>query len=295
MKKFLYNLGVVSFPLIVLWVISVPVMNYILDPYGLLSEPHHNYKTEPNMRSLKREYVNSVEKNYPLLLFSNSRGGVYDIQDERFYNMSYSMGLPEEFLEDVKFIIKQSKIDSLILFIDETCIYEDYKFHFNQPLRKVYSLDDFKSILTIPFSYQKVRDYIIEKEKSIQFFLDEDGRYEYYGFEHISNRIDTLELETKLNSKGNVDNAIEAWLKFTDFLLSHDIGFSLYIHPISKVIVEDKPYIVNDLRQLVSSLQKSGLTFENTIVIIDSDSTCFYDDSHYTPQLANYVLKSKSY
>ena len=295
MKKFLYNIAVVSLPLIVVWVISVPVMNLILDPYGLLSEPHHNYKTEPNMRSLKREFVNSVEKNYALLLFSNSRGGVYEIQDKRFYNMSYSMGLPEEFLEDVKFIIKHSKIDSLILFIDETCIYEDYEFHLNQPLRKVYSLDNIISILTIPFSYQKIKDYIIEKEKSIQFFLDEDGRYEYYGFEHLSNQIDTLELETKLTLKGNVDDAIEAWLKLTDFLTANDIGFSVYIHPISKAKFESKPFVVNDLRQLVSSLQKSGLTFENKIVIIDSDSTCFYDDSHYTPQLANYVLNTKSY
>lgn len=293
MKKFLRNIGIISFPLIVVWVISVPVMNHVLDPYGLLSEPHHNYKTEPNMRTLKREYVTSVGKNYPLLLFSNSRGGVYDIQDKRFYNMSYSMGLPEEFLEDIKYITKQSRIDSIILFIDETCIYEDYKFHSNQPLRKIYSLDDFLSILTIPFSYEKIKDHVVEKDKSIQFFLDEDGRYEYYGFKHITNKIDTLELETRTDSKGNIEDAIEAWLKLTDFLINHNIGFSLYIHPLSKAKVESKPYVVYDLRQLVSSLQKSGLLFQNTVVIIDSDSTCFYDDSHYTRELASYVFKTK--
>ena len=294
MKIFLYNLGIVALPLALIWIIAVPVYNYTLDPYGLLSKVHHNYNTEPNMRTLKREYVSSIENNYPLLLFSNSRGGVYNIHDKGFYNMSYSMGLPEEFLDDIKYILsRNSSVDSVIIFIDETSIFNDVQTHFNQPLRKVYNLNDYFSILTIPFSLKKFKSFLYKRHRSIQFFLDIDGHYEYYGFDHVRNRMDTINFNITTDCRGDIDKAKTAWLSLTDFLKSNGIGFGLFIHPLSESSVDRQPFLLGDLNRLISSLKEEGLVFQNEVVVMESDSACFYDASHYTPDLANYIFSMK--
>jgi hypothetical protein len=75
--------------------------------------------------------------------------------------------------------------------------------------------------------------------------------------------------------------------------LIHEIGYSLYVHPLSKDRVEPKPYIFSDLKRLVASLKENGLVFQNEVVVMESDSACFYDYSHYTPELADYVFRKK--
>ena len=295
MRRLLYNLGIFFLPLMLIWIITTPLFNFLFDPYGLLSKHHHDYNTEPNMRSLKREFVSSTENNYPLLLFSNSRGGVYQIEDRGFYNMSYSMGLPEEFLADIKYLLKKkSRIDSVILFLDDTSIYNDYRSHFNQPLRRVYQLDDYYSILTIPFSYGKFKGSLYKRNKHAQFFLDSDGHYEYYGFDHVSNKIDTMDVEILTDNAHDIDRAVTAWLDLTNLLKSKGIGFGLFIHPLAKTNVESRPYILNDLNRLVFSLRQNGLIFQNEVVVLESDSACFYDGSHYSPEVADYVLGKKN-
>ena len=294
MRRLIYNLGIFSLPLVLIWIITTPLYNFLLDPYGLLSKPHHDYNTEPNMRTIKREYVSSTENSYPLLLFSNSKGGVYQIEDRRFYNMSYSMGSPEEFLDDIKYLLnKKCRIDSVIIFLDETSITSDYKTHFNQPLRRVYPLDDYLSILTIPFSYSKFKSLLKKRKTSIQFFLDSDGHYEYYGFDHVSNKIDTMDVKILTDNAFDTDRAEIAWLDLTNFLKSKGIGFGLFIHPLAKSSVESRPYVLNDLNRLVFSLRQSGLIFQNEVVVLESDSACFYDASHYSPKVADYVLRKK--
>ena len=294
MRKLLYNLRIFSLPLVLIWTLTTPLFNLFLDPYGLLSKPHHDYYSEPNMRTIKREYISSKENSHPLLLFSNSRGGVYQIEDKRFYNMSYSMGSPEEFLDDIKYLLnKNCRVDSVILFLDETSIFNDYKTHFNQPLRRVYQLDDFSSILTIPFSYSKYKSLLYRRKKSIQFFLDSNGHYEYYGFDHINSRFDTISFNHITGGRANIETAETAWLNLTKFISAQGIGYSLYIHPLAKGNVESQPYVLFDLNLLVSSLKEKGLVFQNEVVVMESDSACFYDVSHYTPELADYVFGKK--
>lgn len=292
MRRLLYNFRIFSLPLMLIWIITTPLYNYLLDPYGLMSKPHHDYNTEPNLRTLKREYVSSPENSFPLLLFSNSRGGVYQIEDTGFYNMTYSRGCPEEFLDDIQYLLsKNCRIDSVILFLDETSILGDYKKHFNQPLRKIYQLDDYFSILTIPFSLPKFKDAFCTKEKTVQFFLDSDGHYEYYGFGHIKSRFDTISFNHLKMNKSNIANAETAWLNLTNFLSTHKIGYSLYVHPLAKDRVEQETHFLNDLVLLVSSLKEKGIIFQNEVVVMESDSSCFYDFSHYTPELADFVLR----
>lgn len=295
MNKFLFNLYSVAIIPIVLWIIMVPVYNYFFDPYGLLTKPHHQYKTEPNLRSLKREFVANEDADYTFLLFSNSRGGVYQIDNDGFYNMSYSLGLPEEFLADIKYLLQKDKVlDSVVLFLDETSIYINYKDHQNQPLRKVFNTNDYTSILSIPFDFQKFSQIIRfndNKYKSVQFYVDTDGHYEFVGFNDICDSFNTIKLQTITSErKAETIRAERAWIELINFLKKNDIGYSIFIHPLSDVRIKSSPYIIADLMNLITSLQLKGIVFQNTLSIIQNSASCFYDDSHYSHKIAQTVI-----
>ena len=294
MRLFLFNAIKFSLPLILLWVVFVPFANYYFDPYGLLSKPHHDYKTEPNLRSLKREIVSSPQAQFSLLLFSNSKGGVYQIPRDNFYNMSYSMGMPDEFLEDIIYIQeKGKKLDSVILFIDEYSIYNNSEEHKNEPLRKIYNLQDHFSILTIPFSRKKINSILSSsEEKYVQFYLDTDGHYEYNGFKNLSESIDTLIINNIDEIDVDVKSAEKSWLKLTSYLETFGIHYSLFIHPISGAKSTNFKRKFQDLSYLVNSLKSNGIKFENDVVILNDNHSCFYDYSHYSPKLARNVLES---
>lgn len=276
-----------------LWLLLVPGLNYLLDPYGLFSEQHHSYKTEPNLRTLKRDFVLNQGREKGYLMFSNSKGGVYGEYGEEFYNMSYSMGTPKEFLEDISFLINQDRpIDSLVLFIDETSIYESYEAHERQALRRLYDLDDFWSLLSIPVSLQKITPILFsEKDNNIQFYLDEDGRYTWTGFPYVKNKeIKLLKVQQTVDPRSSITSAVQVWLEIHQFLKSESIPFKIYIHPLSQARVESAPYIYSDLSLLIHTLKGKGLVFANDIQVIQSTCECFYDSMHYSKKVADSVL-----
>ena len=293
MKKFVLQIILASVAAFLLWLLLVPGLNFLLDPYGLLSEQHHSYKTEPNLRTLKRDFVLNQGREKGYLMFSNSKGGVYGEYGEEFYNMSYSMGTPQEFLEDISFLINQDRpIDLLILFIDETSIYESYEAHERQALRKLYDLDDYWSLLTIPVSLQKIKPiFFSEKDNNIQFHLDEDGRYTWTGFSYVKNKeLKFLKVQQNVDPRSNITAAVQVWLEINDLLKSENIPFKIYIHPLSEARVENAPYIYSDLSLLIHNLREHGLVFANDIQVIQSSCECFYDGMHYSKKVADFVV-----
>lgn len=293
MKKFVLQIILASVAASLLWLVLVPGLNYLLDPYGLFSEQHHSYKTEPNLRTLKRDFAVNQGREKGYLMFSNSKGGVYGEYGEEFYNMSYSMGTPKEFLEDISFLIHQDRpIDSLILFIDEISIYESYEAHQRQPLRRLYDLDDYWSLLSIPVSLEKITPFFVSpKRRTVQFYLDEDGRYLWSGFRYVKDKgIDFVAVQERVAPKSKVDAAVEDWLEIERRLKSESIPFKIYIHPLSQARVENFPHIFSDLTLLIETLKEQGLVFANDLQVIQSSCECYYDGLHYSKLVADYIL-----
>ena len=126
-------------------VLIVSAFNYTLDFYGVFSVRKVFKDFTPNEHSLKLNFILS-EENRSNLIFGNSRSGVVNSFDKyrSWYNMSYSMGVPEEFLMDLKKIFNErSDINEVLIFLDEVSLFEIYKNHKNQVLRKVVDLNSF--------------------------------------------------------------------------------------------------------------------------------------------------------
>jgi len=142
------------------------LLNFYFDMYGVFFKRKDFIDFTPNERSLKNYYFLNSDRTK--IIFSDSRGGILNTKNnyKDWYNMSYSMGVPEEFLEDLtEFIKENKKIEEVLILIDEVSIFEIYQNHENHLIRKKINLngfDKFQYLFVLPSI-----DVIIELIKSI--------------------------------------------------------------------------------------------------------------------------------
>ena len=142
MKYKTYLLIVFSFTLCI--IMGAMLVNYKVDPYGIFKQNFDNQRIEPNQHFIKMKFVLNNPKKFDSFIFGSSRVGNIDVRkipsEERFYNMTYSEGLPKEFLEDIKLMISNGvKIKTLLIGLDEFSFRVDPNEHLQQPMRRPYS------------------------------------------------------------------------------------------------------------------------------------------------------------
>ena len=297
MKKFIRRSS--GFVLITIFLTVVPIIgvNLVLDPYGLINKKDFYFKTAPNLRTLKRDKILNKEKinNQGFnLLFSDSRGGVYTTDDKNFYNMSYPDGHPREFIEDVEYLVKSGlDIDNVIVLIDENAIFNDPEHHKKQPSRKLYEDNEFDKYL-IPINIEKIKQILLfdENKKHVRYYLGKDGAYEYVNFE-LLNKIEITEVDyvTKGLNRKLLEKAVGDIKKMVSKLDELGVSYNLGVHPISYEnfdVSEEKE--ISHLKELTELLKKENIPLFNNLEVV-KNSSVYYDWSHYSPFVANYVLK----
>jgi len=142
MKRFFKNLVKVSIPVII-GLLLVAVYNYVYDPYGMLRQRSASDLFQPNQHALKLVYVCKQPFKYDSFLFGSSRIGNIDVSQikdgNRWYNMTYSMGVPSDHLQDLQYMLeKQVPIKKVAIAIDNYSITYNYRNQTSEPLRKWY-------------------------------------------------------------------------------------------------------------------------------------------------------------
>ncbi|MDC3276691.1 hypothetical protein OAU75_03665 [Flavobacteriaceae bacterium] len=128
--------------------------------------------------------------------------------------MSYSMGVPEEFLNDLILILnKKRNIKEVLILLDEVSLFEFYKAHEKQALRKVVDLNSFERfqylfllpnidiVRAIFRSYSK--DITIEK--SIKFDIYNSGSFIESNFLYDFSKI---QCEERVSEKTNYTSGL---------------------------------------------------------------------------------------
>lgn len=117
-------------------------INFVIDPYGIFKKDISKQILEPNKNYLKTKYILKNKNKYDAFIFGSSRVGVIPVEKisgYRFYNMTYSEGVPKEWLDTLKtFIENDIKIKMVIIGIDDISFKVNYKEHLNQPMRLPY-------------------------------------------------------------------------------------------------------------------------------------------------------------
>ena len=118
MKRFLTYFGWFCLPLL-----CMPILIYLVDPMGIFREDFRYQVIEPNQRFAKMKWLSEEDRGFDSFIFGSSKVGNIDsrkLNMGRFYNMTYSMGVPHEWMEDTKQLWRAGyDIEHVIICLDE--------------------------------------------------------------------------------------------------------------------------------------------------------------------------------
>ena len=305
MKRFLIKAA--FFGLIVLLYFTVAgVYNYTLDPYGILETRKEFVGIRPNEHSLKVHHILQNSKEFNSFLFSNSKGGALHFNQlnnkiNNWYNMTYSLGTPEEFYHDLILFAKNNvAIKNIVIGLDEGVIYERASSHKNQASRKFVAMEDQLmnwEYLFLPISLKKFMRIDLDK-KHIVHDVYQTGNYiarNAYSedcelteaFEIVPHPKESLQQPLDFSSTLNTLKNIQG------FCHKENINLTFLVHPTS---VDNhrksatKRFQFNELLEIMKKEQFVLFRpFENNLI---QNNSCYWlDRHHYTKKVGDSILQ----
>lgn len=142
MKTFIANIVALFVPLFLIFFLT-PIF---VDPFNVFHRKAvRRNGVEPNENFIKTAYVLDNKDKFDSFVFGSSRVGalhVENIEGYRAYNMTYSFGIPQEHLENIRTFLKAGiKIRMILINVDEVCCAIDGKDHFSDPMHRPYPSD----------------------------------------------------------------------------------------------------------------------------------------------------------
>lgn len=139
MKRFFGKIALFGFIILAL----VVLFNIVFDPYAVIRGDLSYARSEPNQRYLKVKHVVCNPNKCDSYVFGSSRVGKIDTRNihdgYQWYNMSYSVGLPVNFREDLSIMIKNNvAIKNVAIGIEDISYLVNPRVTEGQLLRKTY-------------------------------------------------------------------------------------------------------------------------------------------------------------
>lgn len=305
MKRFLKKIAFFTL-IILLYFVVTGIYNYTLDPYGILGNRKEFNGIRPNSHSLKVDHVLNAEVKFNSFLFSNSKGGVLHFNQlnnkkDTWYNMTYSLGTPEEFYEDiVLFLEKGLTINKIVVGLDESTIYERASSHQNQASRKFVTLEKGKvnwEYLFLPISLKKKLNTDLTKKHIAYDFFNDGNYYEKNAYAINCDTVENIVLQdypaVALTGKLDFTAKIASIQKIKDICITNGIDLTFIVHPCSLdnyLVSAEKR---NQLNVLIKDLEISGIeTLQPFGKQLLQKNTCYWrDNHHYTKKIGDSILK----
>lgn len=301
--------------LIVLCIAIIVLVNYIIDPYGILRRDFTMQFQEPNMNFVKTKYLLNGT-SFDSLLMGSSRVNFIDvskISQGRYYNYWYSEGLPTEHLANVKILLDRGmKIKNIMVGLDDFSYLVDFTTHVSNLLRQPHPLATGKSFITFYSEYffrlnklfsnvKKYLTYNIIKHKGNtegirEFDIYESGRMIVPAWEDriikdpLTHVKDNRFLKPTHYEGDNLEKALSDLYKLKRLADNYGIHLIFFINPIHRTT-----YLDTDLRQffifkrrlaeITSYYDFSGLNS------ITTNNVYYYETSHYRPIVGDMMLK----
>lgn len=305
MKKFLKKIAFFAL-IVLLYFVVTGTYNYTLDPYGILGNRKEFNGIRPNSHSLKVNHVLNSEIKFNSFLFSNSKGGVLHFNQlnnkkDTWYNMTYSLGTPEEFYKDiVLFLEKGIPINKIVVGLDESTIYERAISHKNQASRKFVTLEKDQinwEYLFLPISLKKKLNTDLKKKHIVYDFFNDGNYYEKNAYDLKCDVVENLELQDypPVELKGKLDFTAKktSIQNIKDICKTNGIELTFIVHPCSYDNYLASAEKRNQLNVLIKELEYSGIEilqpFGNHLM--KKNSCSWRDNHHYTKKIGDSILK----
>jgi len=302
-KNFLLKLGIILLATLG----PIAAYNLLADPYGVFRKDFSiGLKVEPDQRFIKMRYVLSRPDRYDSFLFGSSRVGNIDtekIPADRFYNMSYSEGLPAEHLKDIRLMMKSGvKIRRLLIGLDDLSYSIDPKQHENQPMRRAYpgrsGLAFFYLRYLVLVPDLTVMAALASRPRFLNFYdITNSGRVLH---KEVDDWIDAHPREHAEDPRFKsapfrpaYASRTEAVLKeigqIRDFAGEHGIDLVFFINPVHSAmrLSINQAEFSNFLEKLSAVVPFYDFSGPGPVT---SDSAYFYEPSHYRPIVGDMIV-----
>jgi len=295
---------------------SIYLINYSVDRYSIFKIDYVGLYSEPNQNYVKMNFLLENEHNFDSFIFGSSRVGrisPVNIQNGTYYNMTYSVGLPAEHLENIKLLITNGiKIKNLLIGLDDFSYEVDPIEHLSQPLR----LPHYKTEINTMNIFQFYNFYLSKKpskydvlqiknqllpnknETTLDFDINNTGipivpdEIEYYIENNKAEHNADLKFLKPTHYSGNRITATLSEIKqIIEISKKHDINCTFFINPIHRTTYLDTNFdnfqtFKYELSQLTGYYDFSGLNS------ITTNNYYYYETSHYRTKVGE-LIKAK--
>lgn len=277
------------------------VVNYTVDPYGVFKRNFDNQRIEPNQHFIKMRYILNNPTKYESFIFGSSRVGNIDISkipNEKFYNMTYSEGLPKEFLNDIKLMIARGvSIKTLLIGLDEFSFRVDPDKHAQQPMRMPYPdnlIKFYTAYLLKAPDYTIIKSSLLDKPSNYFDIFNSGRPLHPQADDNIESNIDAHLNDSKFNIpsgyRGNrMQETLDELKEIKQIADENNIKVVFFINPIHKTTYNDTNLtefgqFKEELAHISSYYDFSGI---NTIT---SNNYYYYETSHYRPVVGDMII-----
>lgn len=300
---------------IIVLIALVITTNCVMDVYGILKSDFTLQFREPNKNFIKTNFLLKNKDKYDSYLFGSSRINAIDVKKittGRYYNMTYSEGVPEEHLNNVKFLLQKGVlINSIMVGLDDFSYRVDPKIHLFDLLRQPHPAISGKSWLTFFSEYfikikkifPDLKDYLRntfrkknKADKQIIFDMFDTGRTLCVGCdEEIQRDPEKYRRDPKFKKPfhydgDNLQNTLVSLQELIALTKKNNIQVTIFINPIHHTTYLDTNMQLflkfkRELAKITSYYDFSGL---NTITI---DNIYYHETSHYRQMVGDMMLK----
>jgi len=308
MKLFIIKIIQFSYSLLIATVIII-LINYIVDPFGVLKGDMNAQNIEPNQHYLKVDFIINNPTKFDSFLFGSSRVGKIDTKKikggNKWYNMSYSEGVPLEHLNNIKiFIQNKVEIKNIIIGLDNISYLVDPEIHKSETMRKPYVnfYNPYFSYFIIKPKYEIIKRALFPKKNKDSFSTE----YNIYNsgvpiIRNVDNFINSHQKQHNLDKKfsepswkilkykNRTDAVINKISEIINICNEENIELKFFINPIHittyrKLDLHTHLNFLSKLSQITEFYDFSGINK------ITTNNFNYYETSHYRPFIGEKII-----
>lgn len=301
-KVFLVSL----FCVLGLMLLCLCFVNYRFDKTGILNPDFSVFRCEPTESYIKAKFICDNPDKYDAFCFGSSRVGNIDVRkipgDYRYYNMTYSEGVPQEWLEDIQLFLEHGvKIRQLILGLDDFSFRVNPVEHTHQELRLRYKGKfEFEKIASLYLKKPSFSGYKESEETGSLYDIYNTGNviHEYPDklveddvAKHIS---DEKFLFPKHYTGNRIKETMDVMHSIKQICDDNNIDLIVFINPIHRITYLDTDFeeFVSFKQQLATIVKYYDFAWINDVT---SNNYYYYETSHYRPIVGDMIINNIFY
>ena len=296
MKKFLWKICPFILFILVLE-IAIPMA---VDPYNVFHwRQIRDNGVEPNSNYIKMEYILHNPDKFDSFLFGSSRTGFINVDripEGKWYNMSYSEGLPAEHLENLETMIEHGIIPKNVMIgVDNISCFVDPELHQNQFYRIPYPRNN---KLGFYANYFSIKGVILSLDVILNYEPEDADYVEHYYKNGCTVRDPSLggtwDGDTPYWDDYYTDRisyAIEDMKQIAALCEEYDINLIVFTNPLFyRTYQESEFYGYESFLLWLSGASGGGYYNFSGVNAVTQNRNYFYEASHYTEELGDMII-----